>query len=203
MNVGVRKAGLRALRQGGTSRQSEMRQLDMRESEKLRHAPRVAMHVACRVLGAASQALGTHRPYSVAATLQVAQDVSLTPTGEAGLKRGGVSRLLLDFYRPTARLVAAILLLFAPALVATPGTVLTGDGGGLYYDLLATFDVQTDRPISVVASKSFTGARTCIAFKTHEELTRCYVEGSALLVASPAAKQYDGEFPSVHAGDGD
>jgi hypothetical protein len=78
--------------------------------------------------------------------------------------------------------------------LATSLNPVSGDPT-LFYDQLAFFDAHTDRPLMVIAGRNFSGRRSCAGFKTHADVEQCYRQGTALLLVSPAAQQYDRDFP--------
>jgi hypothetical protein len=80
------------------------------------------------------------------------------------------------------------------ASLAASLSPVSGDPS-LFYDQLAVFDAYTDRPLMVIAGRNFSGRRSCAGFKTHADLEQCYRQGTALLLVSPAAQQYDRDFP--------
>lgn len=65
--------------------------------------------------------------------------------------------------------------------------------GGTTFSTLATYDPASDRSIELIVepARFRTAGQRCSAFRTHEEMRRCFDAGAAILLASPAAKQYD------------
>ncbi|MEO8382580.1 MAG: hypothetical protein ABI779_23165 [Acidobacteriota bacterium] len=91
-----------------------------------------------------------------------------------------------------------------PQAIPSPNTITTattpGESeapaqgkGGTTFSTLATYDPDSDRSIELIVepARFRTAGKRCSAFRTHEEMRRCFDAGAAILLASPAAKQYD------------
>lgn len=85
-----------------------------------------------------------------------------------------------------------------PSAIPSPNTTttVTTVKGGTTFSTLVTYDPDSDRSIELIVEPAQfrTAGKRCSAFRTHEEMRRCFDAGGAILLASQAAKQYDYEY---------